>query len=159
MVVSNTTPLSELAKIGQLGLLHEVYGGVAVPSEVYDEVTAGNHPAAGQVRTAAWLSVHLVSDGQRIGRLQEETGLGLGECAAIVLAEEVDASLVLIDDLAARRVAEDRGLPVAGTIATLLLAKRRGILAAVRPLLDDLVAHGTRIGRRLYDEALQLAGE
>jgi hypothetical protein len=42
-VISDTTPLSELSKVGQLILLRDVFGQVIVPQEVYDEVTTGSH--------------------------------------------------------------------------------------------------------------------
>ena len=46
IVVSDTTPLSELAKVGRLDLLREVFGRVIIPEEVYREVTTGIHPGA-----------------------------------------------------------------------------------------------------------------
>jgi len=45
IVVSDTTPLSELAKVGKLDLLRDVFGEIIIPQEVYNEVTRGNHPA------------------------------------------------------------------------------------------------------------------
>jgi len=158
-VVSNTSPLSELAKIGRLTILREVHGLVVIPTEVWEEVTAGAHPAIDQVRAAAWIRTRNVADGRSLSRLRDETGLGLGECAAVVLALEMGADLLLIDDRAARKAAEARGLRIAGTVATLVFAKRRGIVPAVRPLLDELIAHGTRIGRSPYTDAVEFAGE
>ena len=51
------------------------------------------------------------------------------------------------------------GIPQTGTVGILLLAKRRGLVSAVRPLLDQLTARGIRLSPRLYDEACRLAGE
>jgi uncharacterized protein len=45
IVVSDTTPISELVKVGRLSLLRDIFGELIIPNEVYDELTAGNHPA------------------------------------------------------------------------------------------------------------------
>ncbi len=55
IVVSNTTPLSELAKVGKMELLRDVFGAIVIPQEVYHELTQGIHPAATQVRSATWI--------------------------------------------------------------------------------------------------------
>jgi len=52
IIVSNTTPLSELAKVGQLNLLQKLFGKIIIPQEVYNEVTTGNHRDAAVVPTA-----------------------------------------------------------------------------------------------------------
>ncbi len=85
--------------------------------------------------------------------------MGKGECAAMILAEALSADQLLIDDLAARRVALSRGLPVIGTIGTLLLAKQRGLIGSVKEVLDALIDGGKWIGPQLYEEVLSLADE
>ena len=159
ITVSDTTPISELAKTGRLRLLHDVYKRIEIPCEVYDELTAGSHPAVVDVPLARWIKVRSVSDPHEINRMRAATGLGLGECAAIALAQELKASRILPDDWEARKEALTRGLRATGTVGTLLTAKRRGLIPNVRKELDDLLAHGTYIGRPLYDRALRLAGE
>lgn len=159
IVVSDTTPLSELAKIGRLDLLRDVYGRVIIPQEVFDEATAWNHPAVNAITSANWIEVRTVSNHQSVITLHTSTSLGMGECAAIFLAEELNATRLLMDDLAARREAQARNLPVIGTVGVLLVAKSRGIIPAVKDVLDDLIAHGARIGQKLYRDALSIAGE
>ena len=159
IVVSNTTPLSELAKVGQLNLLRDIFGNLIVPQEVYQEVTTGNHPAATIVPSLTWIEVYSIDNSQKIFDLQTSTGLDLGECATIVLAEELNASQVLIDDRTARLVAESRHLAVIGTVGILLLAKEQGIIPSIRPILDQLIANGKWISSNLYQEALQVAQE
>jgi len=159
IVVSDTTPLSELAKIGRLDLLREVYGRVIIPQEVFDEVVTGVHPAAIAVSSCSWIEIQTVRDAQKALELHTATRLGLGECAAMILAEDLNANRLLIDDFAARREAQSRNLPVIGTVAVILLAKRLGIIPVVKNLLDDLVAQGARIGQKLYRDALIVAGE
>jgi predicted nucleic acid-binding protein len=92
IIVSDTTPLSELAKIGQLNLLKDVFRTLIIPQEVYQEITTGNHPAATIVPSIDWIKIHSISNLQTVSALQTSTGLDLGECAAIVLAEELKAS-------------------------------------------------------------------
>ncbi|MGB3534800.1 MAG: DUF3368 domain-containing protein [Microcoleaceae cyanobacterium] len=159
IIVSDTTPLSELAKIGQLNLLKDVFGTLIIPQEVYQEITIGNHPAAIIVPSIDWIEVRAISSSQKVSALQTSTGLDLGECAAIVLAEELKASQILIDDRAARIVAESKNLAVIGTIGTLLLAKDRGIIPKIKPILDQLIASGKWISMSLYKQALNEAQE
>ena len=159
IVVSDTTPLSELAKAGQLNLLREVFGRVIIPEEVYREVTAGIHPGAVAVPKATWIEVRSVSDPQKVYEIQVARKLDLGECAAMILAEDLDADFLLMDDLSAREEALSRKLPIIGTIGILLLAKQRGLIPNVKEVLDALIAGGKRIGQKLYQQALISAGE
>jgi predicted nucleic acid-binding protein len=159
IVVSNTTPLSELAKVGQMGLLGQVFGQVIIPQEVFDEVTTGTHPAVSEVNSSTWIQVRSISHPEQILTLQAETGLDVGECAAIVLAEELEADIVLIDEWAGRKVAQSRNLTVTGTAGTLLVAKKRGLISQVKPILDALMAQGMRISNSLYQQILAVAQE
>ncbi|MGB7445382.1 MAG: hypothetical protein WA919_30275 [Coleofasciculaceae cyanobacterium] len=85
IIVSDTTPLSELAKVGQVALLQDVFGQVIIPKEVYDELIRGNHPAIAPLQTVDWIEVQTVSDSQKVSTLRTKTQLGLGECGAIIL--------------------------------------------------------------------------
>lgn len=159
IIVADTTPLSELAKVGHLNLLQDVFGQVTIPQEVYREVTTGSHPAVTVVKLATWIEVRQISDVQKLSILQRSTNLDLGECAAIVLTEEVGADQILLDDLDARRIAKARNLSVIGTIGTLILAKQRGIIVSVRVILDNLIEEGAYISQQVYRDALAVAGE
>lgn len=67
--------------------------------------------------------------------------------------------LVILDDKKARRIAQQMGLRVIGTIGVLLRAKQQGLLAEIRPFIDVLQQADFRISDSLYEEALRLAGE
>jgi hypothetical protein len=69
------------------------------------------------------------------------------------------AARLLLDDQEARREAISRNLPVIGTVGVLLLAKRRGLIPGVRQILDDLIAQGTYISQKLYQDVLTQAQE
>ncbi len=55
IIVSDTTPLSELFKVGQVALLQGVFGQVIIPKEVHDELTRGNHPAIVALQAVDWI--------------------------------------------------------------------------------------------------------
>ena len=99
IIVSDTTPLSELAKVGKLNLLRDVFSKVIIPQEVYNEVTTGTHPAVNLVQSADWIEIISVQNSEKLSNLKKATNLGAGECAAMILAEELASDQLLIDDL------------------------------------------------------------
>jgi predicted nucleic acid-binding protein len=159
IIVSDTTPISELAKVDHLDLLPKLFGKVVIPQGVFDELQVGTHPAAKLVQDLSWLEVVTVNNQQLVRELQQSFKLDLGESEAIALAEEIDASQLLIDERAARKVAMTRKLPLIGTVGVLLLAKRRGLLDSVKDVLDEMQAQGMRISDHLYVQVLTLVQE
>ena len=89
----------------------------------------------------------------------ESFDLGPGEHAALSLALELGEGLVLLDDAAARAAANALKLSTTGTLGILLLAKERGLIVAVAPVLAELERHGFRITEAVRSRILQLAGE
>ena len=160
-VVTNSTPLIELSKINRLDLLRDVYGTILIPKEVYVEVVTDGigKPGAAEVKAAEWIHCQSVAHKDQISILQTQHSLHLGESATIVLAKEVKAEQVILDDNAARQEAVARGLPVIGTVGVLLVAKTRSVIPVVRPILDNLRAQGTRISQDLYYQVIAEADE
>jgi uncharacterized protein len=159
IIVSNTTPLSELAKIDRLNLLQKLFGKITISQEVYNEITTGNHPGALAVPAVNWIEVVPVQCRDRLLQLQIDFKLDLGEAATIILAEELQANRVLIDERLGRKVARSRNLPVTGTIGLLLVAKNKEIIPEIKPILNQLLIHGKRISPILYREVLDIARE
>jgi len=160
IVVSNTSPIINLATIGQLDLLRQLYGRVVIPQAVYDEIveTGAQQPGAVQVRTSDWIETRQVSDRRLAAELEAE--VDKGEAQAIVLAKELQADLLLIDERKGRRVAGRFGIRVVGLLGVLVVAKQRGHVAAVKPVLDALISQaGFWIGKSLYDQVLETMGE
>lgn len=84
--------------------------------------------------------------------------LGPGERQAIVLARQMN-SVLLVDDWRARKAAEARGVRTAGTLGTLVSCKKLGLLPAVRPLLEEMVAKGFWLDKARKEDFLRQLGE
>lgn len=156
--VCNATPLIALARIGRLDLLRLAFQRLVIPEAVYEEVVVqgSGRPGVEEVKSADWIQVRSVQDRQRV----EEVGrfLGRGETEAIILAQEISAMWVLLDDRRARLLAQQDGLNVVGTLGVLKYLKTHGDLDLLRPLFDELRGAGFSMGAE-YDEILQQVGE
>jgi predicted nucleic acid-binding protein len=158
-VIAAATPLIYRAAIGKFDLLRVLYGRIVIPCAVYDEVvTQGvGRPGAAETAGAAWVDRQAVSDLAKVTSLQ--THLDSGESEAIVLAEELHADLVVMDESAGRRVLASRGIAFIGTVGVLMQAKQRGLIAALKPELDQLRACGFHLTDRVYRACLAVSGE
>ncbi len=148
-IVSNSSPLIVLARIGHLDLLERLFTTVMVPPAVTHEVVS--------VVLPTWVIERPLM--QPVGPRILRASLGAGESEAISLALEVGVQWIILDDRPARRLAEALGLPVIGTLGILLASKRRGFLPAVRPCVDALVNVGFRMAPDLYERVIASAGE
>jgi hypothetical protein len=160
IVVSDTSPLNNLAAINQLHLLHQLYRTVLIPEAVYRELTDPNFPIAGatEVQTIEWIQTRAVSDRTLVEALSNE--LDIGEAEAIALAVESQAEQVLIDERRGRLVATRLNLRYTGILGILVEAKSQGLIAEVKPLLDALVNDaGFWVAEPLYNSVLQLVNE
>jgi len=160
IVVSNTSPISNLAKVGQLMLLQQIYGKIIIPTAVYYELTAegAGELVATAVQTATWIETQPVANRILVTRLLNQ--LNEGEAEAIALAVELNADQLLIDERLERREAASLGLRITGVLGVLLVAKRRTLIPAVKPVMDDLIAQAVfRISEQLYADILQRAVE
>jgi len=159
-VVSDASALINLARIGKLDLLHQLYGELAVPEAVWQEVVVdgAGQPGANEVQKATWIKIHSVTNKQLVRALQQD--LGAGEAEAIALALELKADLLLMDERLGRETARHLGLRYTGLIGALRDAKHKGLIHAVKPYLDALrdIA-GFRLSDALYLRVLQDEGE
>lgn len=152
-LVADSSPLIGLARIGQLELLPRLAERVLVPPAVWHEAALDSRdsPGAVEIRRAPWLIIE-APERSRVEPLK--ILVDRGEAEAIALARGTEGSLLLIDDSRARRVAKRLELRHVGTVGLLRRAKKEGLVAAVKPLLEALVENGIFIEQALIDAVL-----
>jgi predicted nucleic acid-binding protein len=148
LAVSDASPLISLVQVDRLELLRAVFRDIAVPPAVAWEVA----PSVGAL--PYW--IREIEPGP-IPDLPDP--LGAGEREAIALAVRLSANRLVIDDLPGRRAAANQGLNVIGTLGLLVRARARGVIQAVRPEMDAVIANGLYVSDDLYWQILALAGE
>lgn len=160
IVVSNTSPLTNLAAIGQFDLLKQLYQQIHIPVAVWGELNAFGQswPGSAEVESATWIEQHQVQSYDLVAILRRD--LDQGEAETIALALEIGADLVLLDERDARRAAKRLGLQLTGVVGLLVQAKRKSLLSEIRPQLDALRHQaGFYISDSVYETALDLAQE
>jgi predicted nucleic acid-binding protein len=160
IVVSDTPPILNLARIGRLELLPALYHQVIIPEAVYEELTVSKAdlPPAIDLSSEPWLTIATPKDQARVQKLRED--LDPGEAEAIVLAIERRADLLLVDERRARQIATAAGLTVTGLLGTVARAKLAGLIPLAQPVLDELIQTARFwIGPQLYQEVLKELGE
>lgn len=160
MVVSNTSPLMNLAIIGQLDLLRHFYETIHVPNAVWNELVeqGAGKPGSEAIAPATWIQTHTVQNRHLVIALREQ--LDAGESEAIALALERQATLILLDETEGRRVAASYGLVKTGVLGILLQAKKQGIIPSLRAEMEKLQreAHFW-ISPPLFEKLLRSAAE
>jgi predicted nucleic acid-binding protein len=157
--VTDASPLIFLAKLNRLELLKKSAAEVLVPPAALVEVLVRPDAASLQVGDASesWLRTRSPTHLEDVERLKVE--IGPGESEAIVLACEVRADRIVLDDLEARRVARRLGLKPVGTLGLLLAARLRGELSSVTAEIQELRRHGFRASDSLVEAIQREAGE
>jgi predicted nucleic acid-binding protein len=139
-VVSNTSPISNLAIIGRLDLLRRRYGVVRIPLAVAAELSALSHPAAKAQITAALAEGWLVVETAPSSAPPLPFPLDAGETEALGLALATQADVLLMDERRGREAARRHGLAVAGVLGELLHARQTGMLPNLRSEINRLRA-------------------
>lgn len=162
-VVSDSSPLIYLTRLGRLSLLRELHDSVFVPQAVWDEVAVGGEglPECAGLReavAAGWVRVKLPREKpSALGEGAKD--LGRADVEAILLARELGAVL-LTDDAEVRELAERVAVKVSGTVGLLVRAKREGMLDYLTPVLNQLRTQTNfRMSQKLYQGALRDGGE
>jgi len=156
-VVSDSSILIHLSRMGELKLLKEIFGKIIVPKAVYKECTVENKAGSEEIRNSEWIEVREIED-QNLKKVLR-TLLDEGEAEAITLALEIDADLVLLDETEARRIAKNLGLKVTGTVGTLLKAKKLGLIDDLKKEIELLRETGFWISDDLVRKILSEEGE
>ncbi len=163
MIVSNSTPLIYLAKIGKLNLLKEFFEIILIPEEVKTEVVDKGKELGSpdaflleKCMEEGWIKVERVEHPKDL----EEFGIDKGEAEAISLAIERNLN-ILADQTHARLAARVLGLIPRGTIYVLLRALKEGIFDYDEYIkcIQDLVRSNFRMSDEVYLEAVRIGKE
>lgn len=156
-IVSNTTPIISLLKLGRLELLQKIYSQIYIPAAVYKEIEAGKTKGYYQdLSQLKWIKITEIQDKQAVKFFLD---LDAGEAEAIVLATELNADLIILDEKLGRFHAKHADLKVTGTIGILVKAKAKGFIKELKPLLDQLTDKDVWISDKLKIEILKRVDE
>jgi uncharacterized protein len=152
--VSNTSPLILLEKTDHLWILEKLFTKVLIPPAVDREWLR-----PGGYVLPQWLSVTALS--RQAASVAEglHQKIDVGEAEAIALFSTTKADWLLLDDLKGRTQAASMGLPVIGTVGILIIAKKKGLIPAIRPVLNILKKHRFYLSDEVLAKALALTGE
>ncbi len=158
-IVADSGPLIGLARIGSLDLIQSIFNTVLIPTAVAAECCRDSEfPGARLIHAAIEEQQLQVAEPPGPADIVFPPSLGAGERAVIELSL-VRRTGALMDDRLGRQVAKRIRIRVLGTGGLLLLAKQRGAVATIEPLLSDLLNQGYRISRAVVEELLRRAGE
>ena len=160
IVVSNTTHLIGLASIRHFDLLHKLFGELYISQAVYEESVVVSHEAGGakqDVQSATWIKTVAVKDQFAVQLLLGD--LDRGEAETIVLAHELKADWVLMEEKRGRRKLGELGIRKIGTAGRLLMAKQGGLLPTIRPDLEQLRQRGFSLSLDIINTLLTQANE
>ena len=158
--ISNTSPLTNLAAIGQFDLLQRLYGRLLIAEAVWEEWNAEGRTWPGRVEVAAasWIERRTVQNRPLVTALRER--LDSGEAETIALAVECSPPFVLMDEREGRRSAQRFGLKTVGVVGVLIEAKGHGLVGQVGPLLEQLRQEaGFFLSDRVIHDARTVCGE
>lgn len=158
-VICNATPLISLSSIKKLHLLKELFGEITIPEQVYNEVTVTGFDKYGSsdVKECLWIKVQKTSD-NILKRYLMQT-LDEGEAEVIVLADELKADLVIIDERLARQYVDKAELNLIGTLGVIANAKQVGLIPEARSLIEEMLNKGRWFSMALINRILTELGE
>ena len=152
-IVSNTTPIISLLKLNRLELLQKLYKQIYIPTAVYNEIEAGKAKEYYKdLSEINWINIAEIQDKQAVKYFLD---LDAGEAEAIVLATELNADLIILDEKLGRFHAKHADLKVTGTIGILIKAKSEALIGKLKPLLDELTDKEVWISEKLKSEILK----
>ncbi len=154
LIVSDTTPIISLMKIGQLELLKRIFGAVVIPEAVHDELVRNSSyvDEAALIAKCGFLEVRHVAERRTVAELLRKERLDEGESEAIILAKEHNADVLLMDEKRGRRVAKKFNIKITGTVGVLLYAYDEGLLSGdeVTKCMECLLENNIRMSKSLH---------
>ena len=157
IVVSDTSPITNLMRIERIELLRELYSTVIIPSGVYEEIGFIEDQKR-RIDRLNWIQVVSATDVSLLDELLER--LDRGEAEAITLARELNAELLLIDETDGRAEARRLNIRITDVLGILIRAKELGLISLVGPEIKKIVNDAEFwIDRQLIQDVLVLVGE
>ncbi|NJO88478.1 MAG: DUF3368 domain-containing protein [Chloroflexia bacterium] len=144
IIISDTSCLIILDKIGELDLLRKVYGVIITTPQIAEEF---------EEKLPDWVKIIPVDDKKYLEILSIQ--IDLGEASAIALAMELDNPLLILDDLKARILAKKLNLKITGTLGIINKAKQVGAIDKIKPIIDKLLLTNFRVSQNIIDELLK----
>ena len=152
VVVSDTSAITSLIQVSRERILADVFGVVVIPRAVEAELRVVHK------QLPSFIEVREVIDSRAAAELLTE--VNAGEAEAIVLAREINADVLLIDEHAGRALAMRRGLRIIGLVGVLIAAKKAELIPSLTDVLNELEqVAGFRLSTSLKAQALREAGE
>jgi predicted nucleic acid-binding protein len=143
VIVSDTSCLILFYKIGELDLLKKLFGKLHITDIVLKEF---NQPIPD------WIEIVELTTNLHQGL---SSYLDKGEATAISLASEHENSLLIIDEIKGRKAAKEMGISVTGSLGVLIVAKKKGLIQAVEPLIEKIQQTNFRISEELIEQVLK----
>jgi len=148
IIISDTSCFIILSNIGELEILHKVYGSILTTEDIAIEF---GEPLPN------WVNVVSVSDKYRQQIL--EIQIDKGESSAIALALETPDSTIILDDYKARKIAAQLGINYTGTIGVIIKAKLNGVIPSIKPILEKIKKTNFHLTVEIEMKALKEAKE
>lgn len=163
IVISDTTPLISLMKVGQLELVQKLFGEIQIPQAVFDELTSNKRflDESRQIKECDYINTVAVDDENAVKLLRRSTGLDAGESEAIILSDLEKATYLLMDEVKGRIVAKQMGIKIIGTVGLLMIAHSEGLLDKneIMECVDILKNTGRHISNKLYEQLIEAIDE
>lgn len=147
-IIADTSCFIILNKIGELELLPKVYGQIVTTPDIaieYGEVLPD------------WVELLAVKD--KYSQQLLEMQIDKGESSAIALALETPNSTIILDDYKARKIAQQLGLIITGTIGVIIKAKLSGIIPSIKPIIEKIKQTNFHLSAEINKQALKEANE
>jgi predicted nucleic acid-binding protein len=151
--VVNASPLIVMGKVGCLDLLTKLSKEVVVPGAVVDEIRAG--PQGDAARAAIEDGIFKLVEAPEPTPELAAWDLGAGETSVLSFALNNPGWTAILDDSAARKCAITFGVDIKGTLAIVILAKKRGLIPSAKQLLNAMQQAGLRLEDKVIRRALE----
>lgn len=140
IIITDTSCLIALSNINELQILPDLFHEIIITPEVSAEFGE---------KLPDWIKVTEAKNREKQADLEKI--LDSGEASSIALALESENSILLIDEIKGRRIAQSLNIEIIGTIGVIVLAEKKGIVKDIMSLIEKLISKGFRLSDKLID--------